>query len=44
MRRNWSRGSMKGVLQDQFGLTERVLAETVFPDSTQVKPMKGLVG
>jgi len=38
------RAVMKGVLQDQFGLTERVLAETVFPDSTQVKPMKGLVG
>jgi uncharacterized protein (DUF1501 family) len=35
---------MKGVLQDQFGLGERVLAETVFPDSAPVKPMKGLVG
>ena len=33
------RAVMKGVLQDQFGLTERVLAETVFPDSAPVKPM-----
>jgi len=38
------RAIMKGVLQDQFGLTERMLAETVFPDSAPVKPMKGLVG
>jgi uncharacterized protein (DUF1501 family) len=38
------RAVMKGVLQDQFGLAERVLAETVFPDSASVKPMKGLVG
>jgi len=38
------RAVMKGVLQDQFGLAERVLAETVFPDSAPVKPMKGLVG
>jgi uncharacterized protein (DUF1501 family) len=35
---------MKGVLHDQFGLGERVLAEQVFPDSAPVKPMKGLVG
>jgi uncharacterized protein (DUF1501 family) len=38
------RAVMKGVLQDQFGLAERVLAESVFPDSGSVKPMKGLVG
>src|SRR6266481_6604176 len=38
------RAVMKGVLHDQFGLTERVLAEQVFPDSAPVKPMKGLVG
>jgi uncharacterized protein (DUF1501 family) len=38
------RAVMKGVLQDQFGLAERVLAESVFPDSAPVKPMKGLVG
>jgi uncharacterized protein (DUF1501 family) len=35
---------MKGVLQDQFGLAERMLADSVFPDSGAVKPMKGLVG
>jgi uncharacterized protein (DUF1501 family) len=38
------RAVMKGVLHDQFGLAERVLAETVFPDSALVKPIKGLVG
>jgi uncharacterized protein (DUF1501 family) len=37
------RAVMKGVLHDQFGLGERVLAEQVFPDSAPVKPMKGLV-
>jgi uncharacterized protein (DUF1501 family) len=34
---------IKGVLHDQFGLGERVLADTVFPDSAPAKPMKGLV-
>jgi uncharacterized protein (DUF1501 family) len=34
---------IKGVLHDQFGLAERVLAETVFPDSAAAKPMQGLV-
>jgi uncharacterized protein (DUF1501 family) len=38
------RAVIKGVLQDQFGLSERVLATTVFPDSAAVTPMKGLVG
>ena len=38
------RAVMKGVLHDQFGMAERVLAETVFPDSAPVKPMKGLTG
>ena len=38
------RAVMKGVLKDQFGLAERVLAESVFPDSGAVKPMQGLVG
>jgi len=38
------RAVMKGVLHDQFGLAERVLAETVFPDSAPVKPMRGLMG
>jgi hypothetical protein len=32
---------MKGVLKDRFGLAERVLAESVFPDSAGVKPMQG---
>ena len=35
---------IKGVLNDHLGLAEGVLAETVFPDSAPVKPMKGLVG
>jgi uncharacterized protein (DUF1501 family) len=34
---------MKGVLHDQFGLADRVLAETVFPDSRAVGPVQGLV-
>jgi len=38
------RAVMKGVLKDQFGLAERVLAEGVFPDSVAVRPMQGLVG
>jgi uncharacterized protein (DUF1501 family) len=38
------RGVIKGVLRDQLGLSEQVLAKTVFPDSGAVKPMAGLVG
>jgi uncharacterized protein (DUF1501 family) len=38
------RAVIKGVLRDHLGLGERVLAETVFPDSAAAKPMKGLVG
>jgi len=38
------RAVMKGVLKDQFGLADKVLAESVFPDSGAVKPMQGLVG
>ena len=38
------RAVMKGVLKDQFGLAEKVLAESVFPDGGVVKPMQGLVG
>jgi uncharacterized protein (DUF1501 family) len=38
------RAVIKGVLHDHLGLAERVLAETVFPDSAPEKPMKGLVG
>lgn len=37
------RSVVKGVLQGQFGLSDRVLAETVFPDSAGARPMKGLV-
>ena len=38
------RAVIKGVLHDHLGVTERVLAETVFPDSAPVKAMKGLLG
>jgi uncharacterized protein (DUF1501 family) len=38
------RAVMKGVLHDHLGVAERVLAESVFPDSAPVKAMKGLVG
>jgi uncharacterized protein (DUF1501 family) len=38
------RAALKGVLGDHLGLSERLLAERVFPDSAQVKPMQGLVG
>jgi uncharacterized protein (DUF1501 family) len=38
------RAVIKGVLRDHLGLVERVLAQTVFPDSAPVKGMQGLVG
>jgi uncharacterized protein (DUF1501 family) len=38
------RAVIKGVLHDHLGLAERVLAETVFPDSAPARAMKGLVG
>ena len=38
------RAVLKGVLRDHLGLSERVLAQTVFPDSAAVKGMQGLVG
>ncbi|HMI15477.1 MAG TPA: hypothetical protein VK526_03830, partial [Bradyrhizobium sp.] len=38
------RAVFKGVLHYHLGLAERVLAETVFPDSAPVKAIKGLVG
>jgi uncharacterized protein (DUF1501 family) len=38
------RAVIKGVLHDQFGLAEHMLAESVFPDSAAAKPMQGLVG
>jgi uncharacterized protein (DUF1501 family) len=34
---------LKGVLHDHLGISERALAETVFPDSAKVKPAQGLV-
>lgn len=37
------RGVLKGLLHDHLGLGERVLAESVFPDSVGVRPMQGLV-
>jgi uncharacterized protein (DUF1501 family) len=37
------RSVIKGVLQSQFGLSDQVLAATVFPDSASARPMKGLV-
>jgi uncharacterized protein (DUF1501 family) len=38
------RAVFKGVLHDHLGVSERVLADAVFPDSGQVKAMKGLLG
>ncbi len=38
------RGVLKGVLQDQFGLSAAVLNASIFPDSESVKPMQGLIG
>ncbi len=37
------RSVVKGLLGDQFGLSEQVLANKIFPDSADVKPMKGLI-
>jgi uncharacterized protein (DUF1501 family) len=37
------RAVIKGVLADHLGINERVLAQTVFPDSAAAKPMKGLI-
>ena len=37
------RAILKGVLHDHLGVSERALAETVFPDSARVKPAQGLV-
>jgi uncharacterized protein (DUF1501 family) len=37
------RAVIKGVLGDHLGLSERVLADAVFPDSAMAKPMKGLI-
>lgn len=37
------RGVIKGVLADHLGLSERVLAGTVFPGSESVRPAQGLI-
>ncbi|MEJ0097240.1 MAG: DUF1501 domain-containing protein [Bauldia sp.] len=37
------RAVLKGVLRDHLGLSERTLATTVFPDSTAVRPLDGLI-
>jgi uncharacterized protein (DUF1501 family) len=37
------RAVFKGVLQDHLGIAETALAQTVFPDSTAARPMKGLL-
>jgi uncharacterized protein (DUF1501 family) len=38
------RAVIKGVLADHLGLSERALAQTVFPDSAAARPMTGLIG
>jgi uncharacterized protein (DUF1501 family) len=38
------RAVLKGLLRDHLRVDERVLASTVFPDSTDVTPIAGLVG
>ena len=38
------RAVFKGVLHDHLGISERALAEAVFPDSASIKAMKGLLG
>lgn len=37
------RGVIKGVLHDHLGIGDRVLAQTVFPDSAAVKATSGLI-
>jgi len=37
------RGVLKGLLADQFGLSPRTLAESIFPDTASIAPMKGLI-
>ena len=37
------RGVLKGLLADQFGLSQKTLAGAIFPDSGAIAPMKGLV-
>jgi uncharacterized protein (DUF1501 family) len=37
------RAALKGVLTDHLGLSMAALGGAVFPESSHVKPMKGLV-
>jgi uncharacterized protein (DUF1501 family) len=37
------RGVLKGLLTDQFGLSQKTLAEGIFPDSAGVAPTPGLI-
>lgn len=37
------RAVLKGLLADQFGLSEKTLAEEVFPDSAAIGPMRDLI-
>jgi len=37
------RAVFKGLLHDHLGIAERVLADSVFPESAAVRPMQGLV-
>jgi uncharacterized protein (DUF1501 family) len=37
------RAVIKGVLADHLGISERALADAVFPDSAAARPMKGLI-
>ncbi|RBP17569.1 uncharacterized protein (DUF1501 family) [Roseiarcus fermentans] len=37
------RGVIKGLIAEPFGLSAKALAETVFPDSAQVAPTRGLI-
>jgi uncharacterized protein (DUF1501 family) len=34
---------IKGVMADHLGISERVLAQAVFPDSGAARPMQGLI-
>ena len=38
------RAVLKGVLADHLGISESVLASTVFPDCAATPPMQGLIG
>jgi uncharacterized protein (DUF1501 family) len=34
---------LKGLLSDQLGLSQKTLAEVIFPDSAGAAPTKGLI-